>query len=334
MHAIGRNLSLPYHDRSMRSLDEPAAPMTLQQLRAFLAVAESGSFRQAARGLGVSQAGLTGSLQALEAALGVRLLERSTRGAQLTAAGRQLLPRARLIAQETGRIRDEALQSRGSTEGGTLQVGLGPTPTAVLLQRVVPDFHARFPGVRLKLLSGFYEHLQPALQQGVIELAVTALPDEGVGPGLEARRLFRSELVVIGRPGHPAASARSLRELAACEWVLIGSPGGPGGTITRFHAEQGLPPPKIAAGCESFTQVAALVGATDWLALVPAVMVQRGLLGSGIAPLRLKERAPRLHNGVVRRTGAPLTPAAAAFAAMCESCARIAAPLAGLARAG
>ena len=203
--------------------------MTLQQLRAFLAVAESGSFRQAARGLGVSQAGLTGSLQALEAALGLRLLERSTRGARLSAAGRQLLPRARLIAQETQRIRDEALQSRGAA-GATLQVGLGPTPTAVLLQRVVPDFHARFPAVRLKLLSGFYEHLQPALQQGLIELAVTALPDEGVGPGLAARPLFRSELVAIGRTGHPAASARSLRELSECEWVLIGSPGGPGGT--------------------------------------------------------------------------------------------------------
>lgn len=295
--------------------------MTLQQLRAFLAIVEYGSFRRAARELGMSQAGVTHSLQALETELRVSLLQRSARGVSLTADGQRLLPRARLIDREVQRAADEAHGARGAA-GGTLRVGFGPTLTAVLLPLVVPDFHARFPAVKLKLTSGFYEHLLPALQQGSIELALTALPDERPAPGLVSKVLFKSDLVVVGRRNHPRAAARSLRDLADSEWILLGSPGGPGGTITQLYAEQRLPAPRVAAICESFTQLAALISGTDWLALLPAVLVERGLLGTHVVPIRLKERASGFGNCMVYRNQPPLTPAAAAFAAMCESYAR------------
>jgi LysR family transcriptional regulator, regulator of abg operon len=296
--------------------------MTLQQLRAFLAIVEYGSFRRAARELDVSQAGLTNSLQTLETGLGVTLLQRSATGVLLTPEGKKLFARAQLIDREAQRAVEEAQYARGEASG-SLHVGFGPTPTAVLLPLVVPDFHRRFPAVTLKLVSGFHEQFLPALQQGLIELAVTALPDEGLGPALKSTTLFKSDLVVVGRPGHPQATARSLRDLVDCEWILLGSPGGPGGTITRFYAEQGLPAPRVAATCESFTQLAALIGGTDWLALLPAVMVERGLLGTQVVPIKLKERSHRFDNCLVYRADPQLTPAAAAFASMCESCARI-----------
>jgi len=300
--------------------------MTLQQLRAFAAIVEFGSFRRAAREIGVSQAGLTGSLKALEAGLGVSLLMRSARGAKLTSEGERLLPRAQLISHEAQRAHDDMRQAAGQM-GGTLHVGMGPTPTAVLLPLVVPDFHAAFPAVRLRLVSGFHEQLQPALLRGQIELAVTALPVAGVGPGLTTRHLFHSKLVVIARQGHPFAAATSLRELRGCEWVLLGSPGGPGSSILRVYAEQDLPPPSVAATCESFTQLSALIGATDWLALVPSVLVDRGLLGIRVVTLALRERTSGSDNSVVYRADTPLTPAASAFAAMCESGARVVAKL-------
>ncbi len=296
--------------------------MTLQQLRAFVAIVEFGSFRRAARELDVSQAGLTGSLQSLEAGLGVSLLVRSARGVKLTPQGERLLPRAQLISHETRRAAEDVRQAAGQA-GGTLHVGMGPTPTAALLPLVVPDFHAAFPAVRLRLLSGFHEQLQPALQRGQIELAVTALPDAGVGQELITRHLFYSELVVVARQGHPLAGATSLRELGSCEWVLLGSPGGPGSSILRFYAEQKLPPPSVAATCESFTQLSALIGATDWLALVPSVLVNRGLLGLQVVTLSLKEWTSGSDNSVVYRADTPLTATASAFAAMCESGARI-----------
>ena len=296
--------------------------MTLQQLRAFLSIVEFGSFRRAARELGLSQAGLTNSVQALEASLGVSLLSRSAQGVSLTDDGQRLLARAQLIDREAARAVDEARSSKGNRVG-SLHVGVGPTPTAALLPLVVPEFHKRFPAVRLKLVSGFYDQLLPALQQGLIELAVTALPDDGAGPGLKSRALFKSDLAVVGRMGHRCADARSLRQLVDCEWILLGTPGGPGGTITRFLEEQNLPAPRIAATCESFNQLAALIGGTDWLAVVPSVLIERGLLGTQVIRIAIRERPPRFDNCIVHRSEPPLTEPAAAFAVMCESGARI-----------
>lgn len=295
--------------------------MTLQQLRAFLAVVDEGSFRGAARRLGLSQAGLTTSLQALERTLGQALLQRSMRGTTLTEAGQRLLPRAQAIARESDRALEEA---RGDgTAAGTLHVGVGPTPTALLLPRVVPDFRVRFPQVGLRLMSGLPERLRPALQQGRIDLALVALPDGAEWPGQRRTRLFRSALCVVGRRGHPRAGARRLADLQDADWLLMGTPGGPGGTVTRYFAEQGLPPPRVAATCESFTEVAVLLAATDWLALLPSGLLQQGLLGPEAVEIPLRERAPRYENALLMPRDPAPTAAAAAFAAMCVSWARV-----------
>lgn len=293
--------------------------MTLQQLKAFLAVVECGSFRAASRRLGMSQAGLTMSLKALEAALGVPLLRRSVQGAVLTEQGERLLPRARLITREAGKAEEEALHA----QAGHLAVGLGPTPAAVLLPLVVPEFHRRFPAVQLRLFSGFYEQLLPELQQARIQLAVTAVPDGGVAAGFEVRRLFRSALVVIARRGHPLAQARSLQALQGQEWVLLGPPGGPGGTVLRFHAEQGLSMPRVAATCESFSHLAPLLGGTNWLAMVPAAMVGGQLLGDGMVALAIDEQPPSFDNCLVYRADTPLAGVADTFAGMCQSYSRV-----------
>src|SRR5258708_38868910 len=94
--------------------------------------------------------------------LGVPIQWRPGQGLGLTAEGKRLLARAQLIAREARRMVDEAQNARG-TAGGTLHVGFGPTPSALLLPLVVPDSDARFPPVRLKLTSGFYGHLRHAM---------------------------------------------------------------------------------------------------------------------------------------------------------------------------
>ncbi|AOW14182.1 LysR family transcriptional regulator [Hydrogenophaga crassostreae] len=295
--------------------------MTLQQLRAFLAVVEEGSFRGAARRLAISQAGLTTAIQALERSLGQTLLQRSLRGATLTAAGQRLLPRAQLIERETHRAMEEATSADDAA--GELHVGVGPTATALLLARVVPDFRARFPNVSLHLTSGLHERIRPALQQGLLDMALVALPDGAEWPGQVRTRLFRSLLTVVGREGHPLAGARQLAELQNADWVLMGSPGGPGGTVTRFFDEQGLPPPRVAATCETFTEVAALLSGTDWLALIPQSIVQRSLIGRPVASLALVERAPGYETFLMRPRQLAPTAAAEAFATMCVSWSRL-----------
>ncbi len=296
--------------------------MTLQQLKAFLAVVECGGFRAASRRLDISQAGLTTSVKALEAALGVPLLRRSVQGVVLTAEGERLLPRAKLITREAYKAEEDA-QNALDAEAGSLTVGLGPTPAAVLLHLVVPEFHRRFPAVQLRLFSGFYEQLLPELQQARIQLAITAVPDEGVAMGFEVRRLFRSALVVIARRGHALVHARTLKALQGQEWVLLGPPGGPGGTVLRFHAEQGLPMPRVAATCESFLHLTPLLRGTDWLAMVPAAMVDNNLLGDDVVALSIDQIPPSFDNCLIYRSDNLLTGVAETFARMCQSFSRV-----------
>lgn len=287
-----------------------------------MAIVEHGSLRAAARAMVVSQAGLTSSLKALEASLQLTLLHRTGQGVVLTEHGKRLLARAQLIDREVQRVAEDARLAQGVPEG-TLNVGFGPTPTALFLNLVLPDFHAKYPSVKLKLMAGFYEQLIPAVKQGLIELAVSALPEKGIGDDLVTRELYKTELIVIGRRGHPSLDAKNLSDLKNCDWVLQGSPGGPGGTITRFHDEQGLPPPRVAATCDSFGQLYALVTGTDWLAMVPKFFVERSVLGADIQAIKLQETSPSFANYMVFRREPELTPAAQAFATMCESCARV-----------
>lgn len=296
--------------------------MTLQQLRTFLAIVEFGSFRRAARELEVSQAGLTSSIQALENTLKLRLIERSTSGISLTAEGRQIYERAQLIDRESRQIAIDAEQLRGAGVS-RLSLGLGPTPTATLLQLVVPDFHKRFPDVRLNLISGVFEHLESALQQGRIELAITAIPAKGLASNLASVELFSSTLTVIAREGHPLAGAESLGELRRTEWVLLASPGGPGGTVIRYFTDHGFAAPPVAATCESITQMAALVRSTDWMGMIPTVMVEQGLMGEGLVTLKLREAMPQYVNSVLYRREPQLSSAAQAFVAMSRTCARV-----------
>ncbi len=269
----------------------------------------------------MAQSGLSEHLRALEIRAGEALIVRQHGRCHLTATGARWARQARHAL--AANLAPPASPAQTLPHAHSLRVGVGPTPTALLLPRVAPDFHARHPGVQLQLRAGLHERLRPALEQGELDLALMAVPENANWPMLHSRVLFRSALTVAGRFDHPWRHARHLAQLTSAEWILMGAPGGPGGTITRFFAEQGLPPPRVAAVCESFTEVGALLAHTDWLALLPREIVRLGLLGSQVRAWRLQEEAFRFANCLVTHHDRPLTGPGRDFAAMCESWARM-----------
>lgn len=295
--------------------------MTLQQLRDFLAVTEHGSFRAAARFQGVSQAGLTNSLKALETHLGTALLTRSGRGVQVTPAGELLKARARLIHAEAHRATVE-LRALRDDQQGPIQVGFSPTPSALLLPQVIPHFLALYPRAELRIVDGLFEHLMPAVRQGQLDFAVLSLPHAGLGGDVKAQALMQTAMVVVGRQGHPLAKATRLQALAGQSWILMGPPGAPGGTVIRMFTEAGLAAPHIAVVCDSFIQVTALMFESDYLALLPRMVLERGLLGQHVVAIAVAETARSHDIALVQRAEVPLTPMAGALAAMLLSCAR------------
>ena len=95
--------------------------MTLRQVSYFVAVAEAGSFTAAARKLRIAQPSLSQQVQALERDIGAALLERTSRGVRLTAAGREVLPEARAMLAAAQRARLAARQTE-TLQGGELEI--------------------------------------------------------------------------------------------------------------------------------------------------------------------------------------------------------------------
>lgn len=125
---------------------------SLNDLAAFAAVAGHRSFRKAADTLGVSRPALSHAIIALEAKLGIRLLNRTTRSVAVTPAGAQLLARLSPLLRDLDLALDDVAVARGAPQG-TLRINANRSGALLLLGTVIPDFLARHPAVEVDLVS-------------------------------------------------------------------------------------------------------------------------------------------------------------------------------------
>ena len=175
--------------------------LTFKQIRYFQAIAEAGSFRRAADRLGVKQPTLTVQIAALEATLATTLFERHRSGVVMTPAARELLPRARRIAEEMKGFTDQALGVSGHS---TYRLGVTPTLGPYLLPRVLPAVHQRFEDLRLYVREAIPAQLASDLKSAAHDVVLTTLPLQG--DELEVIPLFRESLKLALPLEHPLAS--------------------------------------------------------------------------------------------------------------------------------
>ena len=175
--------------------------LTFKQIRYFQAIAEAGSFRRAADRLGVKQPTLTVQIAALEAALATTLFERHRSGVVMTPAARELLPRARRIAEEMKGFTDQALGVSGQS---TYRLGVTPTLGPYLLPRVLPAVHQRLEALRLYVREAIPAQLASDLKSAAHDVVLTTLPLQG--DELEVIPLFRESLKLALPLEHPLAS--------------------------------------------------------------------------------------------------------------------------------
>jgi DNA-binding transcriptional LysR family regulator len=175
----------------------------IRQLRYFLAVAERGSVSAAALDLHLSQSALSEALRKLELELGVSLLERSSRGVAVTAAGEALAAGARTAIEAF----DSALAAaRGQT--GRLRVGFEAAGAGRLSTQSRARFLARFPHVRVEPRRYDWGGEVAALREGECDVAFVWLPADLTGLGSE---IVASEARFAGLAGsHPLAARSSL----------------------------------------------------------------------------------------------------------------------------
>ncbi|MGA5410950.1 LysR substrate-binding domain-containing protein [Streptomyces lavendulocolor] len=191
---------------------------SLAQLRAFVAVAEHLHFRDAAAAIGMSQPALSGAVSALEEALGVQLLERTTRKVLLSPAGERLAVRARAVLDAVGELMEEA-EAAQAPFTGVLRLGVIPTVAPYLLPTVLRLVHERYPDLDLQVHEEQTSSLLEGLAAGRLDLLLLAVP-LGV-PGVTELPLFDEDFVLVtpedhwlgGRIDIPRDALRELRLL-------------------------------------------------------------------------------------------------------------------------
>jgi DNA-binding transcriptional LysR family regulator len=191
--------------------------MELRQLEFVVALAETQSFTRAAERVGVTQSAMSHQISQLEAELGTRLFERTTRAVRITEAGRLFLPTARRVLRELERAGEE-LASLDGVRTGRLRVGATQTATQRLdLFRVVGQFHREHPGVALSNTTGPGSELLDLVSSYELDVAFCAQSSEPCPAGLVFAPLVEREPLIAVVPETHSLSGRkvaSLLELA------------------------------------------------------------------------------------------------------------------------
>ncbi|MFD3655121.1 hydrogen peroxide-inducible genes activator [Streptomyces sp. NPDC058620] len=172
---------------------------SLSQLRAFAAVAEHLHFRDAAAAIGMSQPALSGAVSALEEALGVQLIERTTRKVLLSPAGERLAARTQVVLEAVGALMEEAEAVRAPFTG-VLRLGVIPTVAPYLLPTVLRLVHRRYPELDLQVHEEQTSSLLEGLAAGRLDLLLLAVP-LGV-PGVTELPLFDEDFVLVMERDH------------------------------------------------------------------------------------------------------------------------------------
>ncbi len=175
----------------------------MQQLKYFVAVAETRHFTQAAEQAGVTQPSLSKQIHVLETELGAPLFTRSRGNIMLTPAGEALLPRARRILADVETARLEVQELIG-VRRGRLRLGATPSLCTSLVAPVLRRYQEGYPGVRLMLEEGGSQDLVGKLARGGLDLALIVLPEHGTDPALRAEPILRESLVVASSTTLPA----------------------------------------------------------------------------------------------------------------------------------
>ncbi len=282
--------------------------MKLNQLRDFIAVAESGSLRGGSRALGLAQPAMTRSIQQLERQLGALLFERRKRGMVLTQTGELFLRRARSVVAELHRARDEVQQFHGGVEG-TVVICLSTVPHVALLPGALSAFRLRFPQVRLDVIeSAVYVDVESKLRDGSIDFFIGIVGTKPPAAGLVAETLFENSRAVLARIGHPLSKAKTLADLVDAEWVSAGAASEP--ELATIFQRHGLAAPRFGAMGTSALSLLVLIAYSDMIALLPRDWISFPPVAALLQKIEIKESIPAPPVMLIRRADMPLTPAA------------------------
>ncbi|HWI40899.1 MAG TPA: LysR family transcriptional regulator, partial [Verrucomicrobiae bacterium] len=212
--------------------------MNLKQLEVFLSVAETCSFSRAAEATFITQSTVSQHISSLEGEFGVRLFDRTAKGALLTEGGKLLRNHALQVMAESRRLREAMSRFTGLQEA-ELRLAASSIPGTYLIPRALPVLLQRFPGITVKLWQG--DSREAAARIAADEAETGVVGDIFEDPRLEFTPFGSDRIVLILPPGHRwSGGTVPLRAVEEERLILREAGSGTGRTVLSSLEQHGL----------------------------------------------------------------------------------------------
>jgi len=281
----------------------------MADLRAFVTVGEHHSFAAAAKALHLSQPALSRRISHLEALLGVRLFDRTTRSVALTLLGQRFLADIRGLLDDVDRSVAN-LQDAAHLESGDVTIGCVFSAVHHFLPPVIRQYREQHPRVLVRIIEEGADEVLASVKHGEADFALNYIGMQD--PELEFTPLLKEPYVLACSSTHPLARKRSVRweELARYPHARVSH-----ASRNRLFIDQALAhvPPLPRPVCE-VRHVSTLVGLVEnglAVAVVPRLTLPPK--PAKVVGVKLQKPAITRTIGLIQRSGRTLSPAASAF---------------------
>jgi DNA-binding transcriptional LysR family regulator len=292
--------------------------MELRLLRTFKAVAEAGSFTQAASRIHLSQAAVSVHIRQLEEELGTPLFLRVNKKPFLTEAGRALLTHAEAILRAHDEARAE-LAAIGGPSRGRLHIGVASTTITVHpLPEILSEIKRQYALLDLSLVGGTSERIIERILANDIDVGLVSLPVEASDVMTETLRSDR--LVAVMNPRHKLASAREVNadELAA-EPLILGEKGGNTRRLIDLFFEKSGLDPNVMMELQRTEAIVKMVELGFGVTILPAGSVHTDVAGGRLRSAPVQGLNLRWEFGVAYLKSDYLSPALESFLKLCRA---------------
>lgn len=285
--------------------------MTVKQLRAFLAVAQSLSFVQACERLHLSQSALSLTIKALEEGLGGRLFSRTTRAVSLTPEGEVLLPLARRLLADWDNAEDE-LRQRFTLQQGRVALASMPSFAGNLLPPVLRSFRQQYPSISVTVHDVINEQVMEMVRDSQVELGISFEPEPGMP--LDFTPLYSDRFVAVVPADSELAGCTDLawQQLLGFPFITLQRP-----STVRFMLEEHLRQRglylQVQFESHQLATVGRMVASGLGVSAVPA-LCRAQMLELGASCVALTEPVIERSVGIITKPGHELSVAAQAIA--------------------
>ena len=285
--------------------------MDLRQIQYFVCLFEEGNVTRAARRLNVVQPALSMQVAKLEAELGQQLFERSRQGMAPTAAARILFRHVVPILRDISAAKQEMARLSGEISG-QVAIGLITSVTQSVLATSLASFATRYPNVEVNVAEGYTVTFMDWVTSGQLDVAIINQPRKRTG--LVSEPILDEEMVLVTSASTelPVPTPVSLRDVAQLKLVIPSKRHGLRAVLDQHAEAEGIELlPKFEV--DALVPMADMVARTDWVTILPAIAVHRGLNDGSLRAYPIVE--PRMARTLawIHHPRRPLSPAASKF---------------------